>query len=542
MFIYGASYSQDRIFPNDSLEIERLIDSCSFYLKRDVNKVDRFILKAQDFISVSNHKKRLQEARVLSLNGILNRNRGNYLLALEDYFRATEILEDLNSDRYLANIYNNISIVFRRQEENVKALQYCKKAIELNKMLNRERALAGNYRIMAKGLHDLKRPDSVMYYLGLAEKLYKKNDDEYGYFKISSTKAKILRENQQFDKSLELNTGSINYFIKNNYISNLISVRLNMAQTYLAKNELGEALFNVNEGIRLSKNQRNAALADAFKIRSAIYSRLNKTNDAFDDYKRHVELHNEVFDKDKSKAIRNLELTYKFKNQQLVSQLKFEEEKKLLELENQKNITQKKLYIALSIIGLIISIMLLRFFRNKWIKAKKEEEVLKQRLSVSSMKNTYRINRLNKDIDQLNNQIESKREEVATLMTESLKHLKSKEKLVVDLKKVAANEMSLKSIIADLNSEALDDTRLTLIKNHLEELNFEFFHKLKSMHAELTDVDLEICSYIKLGFGRREIAKLRNTSIDAVKKSRYRIRKKMNLDKEVDLLDYINKI
>ena len=109
---------------------------------------------------------------------------------------------------------------------------------------------------------------------------------------------------------------------------------------------------------------------------------------------------------------------------------------------------------------------------------------------------------MNNEIEGLGAEIHNKKQEITELMTESLKHLKSKEKLVDNLQKLASEEetISLQSIINDLKSEAIEDSRVLLIKNHLEELNFEFFKTIKAKHPNLTKTDLEICSYIRLVF------------------------------------------
>lgn len=148
------------------------------------------------------------------------------------------------------------------------------------------------------------------------------------------------------------------------------------------------------------------------------------------------------------------------------------------------------------------------------------------------------------NIEEMSNQIHTKEEEISKLLTETYQHLKSKENLVENLKKVALKEtnISIQNIIADLRSELLDDSKLKLIKNDIETLNYKFSKKIKELHPNLTKTDIEICCYLHMSLGRKEIARLRNTSIEAVRKSRYRLRKKMNLAAEEDLDDYIQSI
>jgi len=176
----------------------------------------------------------------------------------------------------------------------------------------------------------------------------------------------------------------------------------------------------------------------------------------------------------------------------------------------------------------VLMYVIFQIIINKKIQRQKEEELV----------------RLSSNIEELTDAMHKKQEEISELHTKSFQQLKSKEKLVEHLQKVASNDesISVKNIIAELKSELLEDSQLTLIKNDIETLNQEFFQRIKELHPSLTKTDLEICSYLRISLSRREIARLRFTSVDAVKKSRNRLRKKMNLSPKIDLEDYIKSI
>ncbi|PTX63514.1 7TM protein involved in diverse intracellular signaling [Kordia periserrulae] len=148
------------------------------------------------------------------------------------------------------------------------------------------------------------------------------------------------------------------------------------------------------------------------------------------------------------------------------------------------------------------------------------------------------------DIQNMSKNIQQKQEEIVQLRSETFQQLKSKEKLVENLKKVASKDesISIQNLIVNLKSELLEDSQLNRIKNDIETLNHEFAERLLLKHSNLTKTDIEICSYIRLSLSRKEIAKLRFTTVEAVKKSRSRLRKKMNLSPEKNLDEYIKSI
>lgn len=70
----------------------------------------------------------------------------------------------------------------------------------------------------------------------------------------------------------------------------------------------------------------------------------------------------------------------------------------------------------------------------------------------------------------------------------------------------------------------------------------DFETKLLELSPNMIISELEICAFIKLNISTKEIATYTNSSVRAVEGKKYRIRKKLSLDKEVDLYVYINKI
>ena len=76
--------------------------------------------------------------------------------------------------------------------------------------------------------------------------------------------------------------------------------------------------------------------------------------------------------------------------------------------------------------------------------------------------------------------------------------------------------------------------------NNLQLAEQGFFKSLKLKYPNLTPNDLKLCSYLKMNFSTKEIAKLFKISTRAIEISRYRLRKKMNLGHEVNLTEYLN--
>ncbi|MEN9918251.1 MAG: hypothetical protein RL662_687 [Bacteroidota bacterium] len=87
-----------------------------------------------------------------------------------------------------------------------------------------------------------------------------------------------------------------------------------------------------------------------------------------------------------------------------------------------------------------------------------------------------------------------------------------------------------REINALLNNDLDTDTDWDKFLIKFEEKHAGFFKKLKTEYPDLTISDLRLCACLKLNLDTKQIASLLNLSIRGVENSRYRLRKKLQLD------------
>ncbi|MDR0545998.1 MAG: hypothetical protein LBG77_00185 [Dysgonamonadaceae bacterium] len=66
-----------------------------------------------------------------------------------------------------------------------------------------------------------------------------------------------------------------------------------------------------------------------------------------------------------------------------------------------------------------------------------------------------------------------------------------------------------------------------------------FLKRLKERFPELTKNDLRLCAYLKMGLSSKDMAPLLNVSYRSVEMCRYRIRQKFDLERDVNLVDFL---
>ena len=74
---------------------------------------------------------------------------------------------------------------------------------------------------------------------------------------------------------------------------------------------------------------------------------------------------------------------------------------------------------------------------------------------------------------------------------------------------------------------------------HFDKVHSNFLVSLKSTYPYLTASDLKLCAYLRLNLTSKEIAQIMNITIKGVELGRHRLRKKLGIQPEVNLVNYL---
>jgi len=80
-------------------------------------------------------------------------------------------------------------------------------------------------------------------------------------------------------------------------------------------------------------------------------------------------------------------------------------------------------------------------------------------------------------------------------------------------------------LILRLQQQIITENKLSTIQDRIREVNRGIDQKILRLYPSLNKTERKVCNLLNLSI--KEIAAVRNTSVDAIKSSRYRIRKKM---------------
>lgn len=117
-------------------------------------------------------------------------------------------------------------------------------------------------------------------------------------------------------------------------------------------------------------------------------------------------------------------------------------------------------------------------------------------------------------------------------------------KLKEDLKKLneeAPSDMKRKinQISRTIESDIQLDNNWEQFEIYFDQVHENFFKRLRQKFPELTPKDQKLCAYLRMNLTTKEIAPLLNISVRGVEISRYRVRKKLDLDSDTNLVAFI---
>ena len=199
-------------------------------------------------------------------------------------------------------------------------------------------------------------------------------------------------------------------------------------------------------------------------------------------------------------------------------------------------------YILLSIFGLMLYYRWnkIRFYEK--LKLKEEEIKHKSALKQLELESESKLKLQEYEKHILENQVHIKANELAgkslslakqTELIESIQEILNTENSVQNLKSKIAKAIKI---------NRLNKNEWKSFENNLLKSNEDFVKDLTNKYKSLTAKDVKLCIYLKMNLSSKEIAPLMNISYRGVELHRYRLRKKMMLEQDVNLNTFMNKL
>ncbi|MGL2966247.1 transcriptional regulator [Flavobacterium sp. XGLA_31] len=394
-------------------------------------------------------------------------------------------LEDQNdSSGTLGLAYNSIGVIYELKNEN---------------------EAAGHYFTLA--LAEFEKFKNVAYlpvtYCKLGEwcKKKKQKPESLNYFKKALTLAEKT-ENKQAEVTALLALGKWHLDFDRNFV---------VAENYCNRARiiaigLSDKLFEIKTIqtlIEIKKDQSN------FEEVSQLQSEIITIKDSF-------------YSAEKEQIEKSLEVQFEVS----------EKNRKLKLISAEKEVSKLTNYLLISVLILLIIVFSFLYFFLKRINNRDKQLLKAKEELVHLMEEQKQLKE-----QQFNDDLEHKESQLSAITIQMLE----KNELLDEIKNILSRkdpntESELKKLVSKYT---IQDKNWKDFDNYFESVNKNFYTRLKQKYPEISANDLKICALIKLNLSIKEMASILNISPDSVKTARHRLRKKLQLNTEENLTDFI---
>lgn len=210
-----------------------------------------------------------------------------------------------------------------------------------------------------------------------------------------------------------------------------------------------------------------------------------------------------------------------------------EKDRQLNLIQKEKNIAKLTNYLLWLGLAFILIISLVAIF---FLKRNNKRDKLLLQTKEALVKITEEQKKLKEQ--QMQNEIEFKESQLSALTLQMLQKNELMQELNNHLKEINDSNVE-KSFRKILTKGAIQDRDWNDFNVSFESTNKNFYAKLKQAYPDISPNDLKICALIKMNLSIKEMAGILNISPDSVKTARYRLRKKLQLNTEDNLTDFI---
>jgi len=482
------------------------------------------ILVLLSFVSFSQKEKQYIDSLIQKGNAYTEKD--DYNKAINLYLKCLRFSDSISSNYglYLSNI--NLGNIYTNWGENKSASKHFIKALQSAIKNNDTIQIAGALNSIGNSYSNMAIYDSALIYYERAFLKYKSTTD------LSNTAGTLnnigtiyIKAHNDISKGNEYFLEAYEISKKTKNIKLMALLTINIASNYKKMEDYYRALHYIDISAFFADSLKSKVFIMRVENSYAeVYEKLDQYKKAYEHYLKYHKLQQEVFGEEKHRQFAEMKTKYETekKEQQIIALNKSSEL-------DQERIRKQRILIFSSIsVLLLIVFVLLLFYRQSKLKS----ELLskdKQRLKLEKQNLMDKVSH-------------KEREMVTTTM-----HLVQKNELLQKLKqqldKITFDKFdsNLDNLSKDIDLNINVEKDWSAFRVHFEEVNPDFFNLLTKKFPKLTQNDLKICAYIKIGLSNKEIAQLLNILPDSVKSTKKRLKKKLSLTVKDSLIDFIRK-
>lgn len=521
--------------PEDTIKVNLLNQMGFEYWIINPEKSDELGNMALELAQKLNFEK--GEAFAHRVIGVANWARGNYEIGLIELLKALTLYDSMNDALGEANCNLNIGLIYADQRNFDLALSYYMSAIERYENLQRTDRIATTYNKVGEVYIYQKKFNEAYEYLIKALDIHQNNGFQYGIAESNNRLGLLFNDQGKHDEGLK-------YLFSSLEISKKIDDREGIARDY---ENIGNAYLQkkdyANAEIYLTKAEEKARSFGSKKWLRNIYADFKTLTVARSEWTKalyysdlYMAMKDSLFNEQMANRIAELEKRKEVEVRERELEL-VRQERQLLEEKDRLN-SRLKMLLSIALLLLLLSAYLI--INRQRLRIKKDKDIFESKEALARVQLT---NAQLKE-SELKQELEFKNKELTSYTINFIRKNEVMEELKESIKEAQKGvEGELSKKLSKLNrivDNALDvDKDWEDFKLYFENVHKDFFSVLKQRFPELGNSELKLCALIKLNLNMKESAAIMGISPESVKTARYRLRKKLNLNKDESLADFL---
>jgi signal transduction histidine kinase/Tfp pilus assembly protein PilF len=309
----------------------------------------------------------------LSYLGVAYINEGNHPLALNHFYEALEIAKKIDNQVEISYTYNNLGKLYYNEKNVEKYSHYFEKALEAARKTDNKDALAYSLRNMALTYESQQRFNIALEYHLEALKIRELQNDSSYLIPALHLIGNCYSELGNDKKAFEMFDKALKIAADDNTILRKADILNAKAKAYQKIAKYDSAIICANQSFQIAKQQH---AWEWIKISTEILYNIYQNKKDFD---KALEYHviwssykDSILNEGRIIKMNQIKMQYEFMQKE--KELKAEQEKK--EIIQQSKMEKQNLYLIISLVGLLLSIVVLVIISSLANKLHKTNEML----------------------------------------------------------------------------------------------------------------------------------------------------------------------
>lgn len=513
-----------------------------------LRKYDSALNYIQHSLELLSESKNTQlETDILKEYALLLKTTGNPSKALEYYYKILKILDSKKSgkkeesaifDSY-SEVYVMIGLCYMDMEYYDKALLYYRKSLDACReayKLNKEFPLQQRQLVLYNNIGSIyltrNNTDSAAINFMKAIEINRTIKNESFSASLFNNMGIIYKTRKIYDSAFYYYNKSLELRQQLNDTAGLAQVLNNLGDSYFLVNDLPRAIEILTLALEFSKKSGNlVSQMKAANFLTIAYEKSGNYKRSLDYQRFYDKIRDSLNSEEQLRKTANLELQYAFDKQMRENELRQE-----IKLINKQR--KALIFMIISAVFCSLFIILFLFNRNKNIKLK-QIKLVQESLELESRNLALEKRNLEMELDYRNKELAThvmyllKKNEFIASVSERLINLKNKLSLT--------NTAGLQDIVREMKSN-IDHTVWNEFEVRFQNVHQSFYDNLQTRFPDLTPNERKLCAFIRLNMTIKDIGAITYQSENSIRVARIRLRKKIGLERDENLIAFLQEL